>query len=286
MKKLLISFLILFCASQGAYAINDVQQDLGRVDKYKITKIIKNIEKTANKRELDKFQTYYSKDFVNFDNFTRKEYFSMLEDTFKSYSTIKYDIDIKNIQKTKDGLIEVHIADKTSAIVKEPKESFSNGFLRGMSEYYLYFKKNPDGDWQIVKDKVVDEITFLTYGEATNSFIELNAPENIKPNEEYTIGLTVQPLSKVFIIAALANEKIINPPEASEPIFRKLPSDGILERIVRANNCGNHEYAMASVGFTRANIADDFSSVSFRMSGLAFVLKRVNMDLVAENEVK
>ena len=43
---------------------------------------------------------------------------------------------------------------------------------------------------------------------------------------------------------------------------------------------------MASVGFTRANIADDFSSVSFRMSGLAFVLKRVNMNLLAENEVK
>ena len=49
---------------------------------------------------------------------------------------------------------------------------------------------------------------------------------------------------------------------------------------------GKNEYAMASVGFTRANIADDFSSVSFRMSGLAFVLKRVNMNLLAENEVK
>ena len=82
------------------------------------------------------------------------------------------------------------------------------------------------------------------------------------------------------------NEKIINPPETSEPIFRKLSTDGILERIVRSNKIGKNEYAMASVGFTRANVADDFSSISFRMSGLAFVLKRVNMNPLAENEVK
>ena len=286
MKKFLISFLILFCMGQTAYAIDDVQKDLSRMDKFKITRIIKNIEKTANNKELDKFKTYYSKDFINWDNFNHQEYFTMLEDTFKSYSTIKYDINIKNIQKTKDGLVEVHLADKTTAIVKEPKENFTNGFLRGMCEYYLYFKKDEKNGWQVVKDKVVDEITFLTYGEATNSFIELNAPQNIKPNGEYTIGLTVQPLSKAFVIAALGNEKIINPAEASEPIFRKLPADGILERIVRSNKIGKNEYAMASVGFTRANIADDFSSVSFRMSGLAFVLKRVNMNLLAENEVK
>lgn len=285
MKKLLISFLIIFCMAQSAHAISDVQ-DLSRIDKFKITRIVKNISKTANSKELDKFKTYYSKDFVNWDNFKYEEYFSMLEDTFKSYSTMKYDIDIKNMRKTSDGLVEVHLSDKTTAIVKEPKENFTNGYLRATCEYYLYFKKDEEKGWQVVKDKVVDETTFLTYGEATNSFIELNAPKNIKPNEEYTIGLTVQPLSKVFVIAALGNEKIINPPETSEPIFRKLSTDGILERIVRSNKIGKNEYAMASVGFTRANVADDFSSISFRMSGLAFVLKRVNMNPLAENEVK
>ncbi|MBR1977193.1 hypothetical protein IKA15_02825 [bacterium] len=286
MKKLLISLLILFCVTQTAHAINNAQQELSQMDKIKITWIIKNIEKTANKREIDKFKTYYSKDFKNWDNFGHSEYFSMLEETFNSYSSIKYNIDVKDIQKTKNGLVEVHLEDKTTAIVKEPKENFSNGHLRGMSEYYLYFKKDPLYGWQVIKDKVVNETTFLTYGEATNSFIELNAPESIKPDEEYTIGLTVQPLSKVFVIAALGNEKIVNPPEGSQPIFRKLPPDGILERIVRSNKIGKHEYAMASIGFTRANVADDFSSVSFRMSGLAFVLKRINMNMLAENEVK
>ena len=286
MKKLLISFLILFCMSQTAYAISDTQTSLSKIDKFKITKIIKDIEKTANNKELEKFKTYYSKDFVNWDNFTHSEYFSMLGETFNGYSTINYDIDIKNIQMTKDNLVEVHVSDKTTAIVKEPKESFTNGYLRGMSEYFLYFKKDKENGWQVIKDKVVDEITFLTYGEATNSFIELNAPEGIKPNEEYTISLTVQPMSKAFVIAALGNESIVNPPQTSEPIFRKLPADGILERIVRSNKNGKHEYAMASVGFTRANVADDFSSISFRMSGLAFVLKRVNMNALAENEAK
>ncbi len=284
MKKLLISLLILFCVSKTAHAITSNTQELSRIDKFKITRAIKNIEKTANAKQLDKFKTYYSKDFVNWDNFDSKEYFSMLEETFNSYSTINYNINIKNIQKLEDNSVEVRLSDETTAIVKEPKENFTNGYLRGMSEYYLYFKKDTEGAWRVVRDKVISEITFLTYGEATNSFIELNAPENIKPNEEYTIGLTVQPLSKAFVIAALGNEKIVNPPQAAEPIFRKLPRDGILERIVRSNKIGKNEYAMASVGFTRANVADDLSSISFRMSGLAFVLKRVNM--LAENEVK
>ena len=286
MKKLLtiISIFYLFFTGLSANAIStseNIANEPNFIEKVKVRKFIFDIGRYSNQKNLDKIKEFYSKDYKNTDNFSYDEYFDMFQDTFNTYSNLRYKISIKDIQKTENGY-KVTIKDFTTGLLKSENENFKYGFLSGKSDYEL-FLKHTDNGLKIYKDNVIEEETSLTYGEANIVKMELITPEFINAGEEYTIGLKVYPWTKSFIIASINNEEIVTPPQNKEEAFRKLPKDGLLERIVTANKNGKNEYATASVGFTKASIGEDNLSINFKMSGIGFLLKRINLK---ENEEK
>ena len=282
MKKLLtiISiFYLVFSIGLKASALSTSENIINNpsfVEKVKIRKFIFDITRYSNQKNLDKIKEFYSKDYKNTDDFSYDEYFEMFQDTFNTYSNLKYKISVKSIQKIKNGY-KVTLKDSTTGFLKSENENFKYGLLSGKSAYEL-FLKNTENGLKIYKDNVLEEETSLTYGEANIVKMELITPDVIKQGEEYTIGLKVYPWTKSFIIASINNEKIVTPPESKEEVFRKLPKDGLLERIVTTNKNGKNEYATASVGFTRASLGDDNLSINFKMSGIGFLLKRINLE--------
>ena len=281
MKKI-ITTIFIFCLlliQQNTFAINaqeNIKNTPNLIEKIKIRKFIYNLDKYSNQQKLAEIKNLYAKDFQNTDNFEYEEYFKLLQETFDTYSDLRYKIQIKNIEKTNSGY-KISIKDSTSGLLKSENQNFKYGFLNGESEYELFLKEQ-DGNLKIYKDNVLEEFTSLTYGEANFVKMELITPETIKEGDEYTIGLQVYPWTKSFIIASINNESIVNPPEGKEEVFRKLPKDGLLERIVTANKNNKNEYALASVGFTKASLGEDNLSINFKMSGIGFLLKRVNLE--------
>ena len=267
MKKIFTTIFIfcLLLIQQNTFAIN-VQENIKNtpnlIEKIKIRKFIYNLDKYSNQQKLAEIKNLYAKDFQNTDNFEYEEYFKLLQETFDTYSDLRYKIQIKNIEKTNSGY-KISIKDSTSGLLKSENQNFKYGFLNGESEYELFLKEQ-DGNLKIYKDNVLEEFTSLTYGEANFVKMELITPETIKEGDEYTIGLQVYPWTKSFIIASINNESIVNPPEGKEEVFRKLPKDGLLERIVTANKNNKNEYALASVGFTKASLGEDNLSINFK----------------------
>lgn len=50
-----------------------------------------------------------------------------------------------------------------------------------------------------------------------------------------------------------------------------------MERVVKANNNGINEYSLASVGITEISLNEEKTAINYQMSGIAFLMKRVNI---------
>ena len=83
-----------------------------------------------------------------------------------------------------------------------------------------------------------------------------------------------------FLVASISNDKIVFPQEKVKDVFRAV-KEGELARILKANKTNNNEYATASIALTRAKVEP--SSVILDMTGIAFVMKRVNVLSVNQN---
>ena len=62
-----------------------------------------------------------------------------------------------------------------------------------------------------------------------------------------------------------------------------------MERVVKANTNNRNEYATATIGFTKLTVEDtDIMQIKFKMSGMAFIMKRINIlnDTPQEKEIK
>jgi hypothetical protein len=78
----------------------------------------------------------------------------------------------------------------------------------------------------------------------------------------------------VFIVGSIVNEEIVFPQQSNKDVFRSIKYDE-LARILTANKNNNNEYATASVALTRAQVEP--ASIVLNMTGIAFVMKRVNV---------
>ena len=84
-----------------------------------------------------------------------------------------------------------------------------------------------------------------------------------------------------MVIASINKENIVYPQTKSDDAFRKMPDDNILERVFLSNKNNVNEYAVASVGITRAENYSD-NQIRVYMGGLAFIMTRINV--VPENK--
>ncbi len=319
MKKiatfLMIYLLFASCAQASTVFIGDKDTKKGAIktffvkksaqfeqysDRKKDINEIKNVlsllTKYSNEHDPKKIATLYDKNYRSFDGFKYDTFLKMLNETFEVYDDITYESDIKSINLYADkavvNLIDTTRATLTSKSAKEKAEklsdsSLSTGHLEGECNYAIYLQKI-NNEWKIIADNVISEVTSVKYGSAKEYPMEFAAPLSVPGDSEYCLTLKMQPPKGTKVVASLGKEEILYPSAEPEDVFRKLPKDGILERIVRSNKNGRNEYAIASVGITKMDIAQDFSAIRFKMTGLAFLMQRVNLytDINPIREVK
>ncbi len=302
MKKLLLLILMLSLGTASVYAKTDnglkfnirssifknysMSRGVDAREVKQIKELLSDLNKYSNSHDVKNLKELYSKNFLNTDGFDYNTFFTMIEETFRSYDNISYSTEVKNIKVIGDWAI-VELTDTTKATLKKTEGEFTtadDGDLEGLCNYVLYLKKEND-DWLIISDNILSEETSLKYGDAKNITIQLKSPLTVKKDSEYIIGLDMEYPKDAFVLVSLNTEEISYPPGEPNEVYRKLPSDGFLERIVRANKYGKNEYAVASVGITKLSLeANSIATIKFQMSGMAFVMKRVNVIKNTQNE--
>ena len=206
----------------------------------------------------------------------------MLEKTYDAYGKMKQKTKINDINIFNNTAI-IRLTDTTHATIHpdEAKSKEKQGVLDGKSIYTIYLKKQEES-WKIIYDEIIAETTSLKYGVANKIPIELNTPVLIKNGEEYDLNLKMNKPDDLIALASLTNEQIEYPTPEFKEKFRKFPSSGELERIVKANKNNKSEYAIASVGFTKASINEQEAKVRIEVVGIAYLMKRINMIIPKE----
>ncbi len=290
MKKisvlLILALLLGFSAQTPTYA-GIFTKYKARIEQNKIQKTtteeIKHVmelqDKFANNHELKKLKRLYSSDYVNSDGFNVDAAFKMIEETWETYPDISYTTEVKNVQFS-DNYATVLVKETAVAAPKEKFGEFETvGELYSESKCVYYMEKHGQF-WQIVSERVIDEVSTLKFGEARYVNIELNAPKQIGSGKNYTATLKVDAPKDVNMVASINQEKITYPQKKSDDAFRRI-SDNILERVFTANKDNVNESIIASVGLTHAENYDE-SRIRIYMSGLAFIMTRVN--IIPENK--
>ena len=234
----------------------------------------------TNKYDLDGLSSLYAKEFVNSDGFNKEVYFKLIKETWETYPDISYKTQINKIE-VGENYATVYVDEVAVATSKETVEELTViGELYSTSKCVYYLEKQ-GSKWLISSEKVLDETSTLKYGDARYADIELNVPKQIGAGKEYTASLNVVTPIDSVIIASISKENIVYPQTKSEDAFRKLTDNSVLERVFTSNKNNVNEYAVASVGITRAESVSD-TQARIYMGGLAFIMTRINV--IPENK--
>lgn len=308
MKKILTALIVLTMLSSDAWAFSLFKKESSQnqnpikalfskkadeIDEFEtrqsdireIKNVLKLLTKYSNAHNADKTITLYDESYRSFDGFDYNTFKKMLNETFEAYEDITYKSNVQSINLYGDKAV-VNLIDKTTAtlqsksmrekVKKITDSDLNSGLLEGECNYSIYMQKI-NNQWKIIGDNVISEVTSVKYGSAKEYPMEFLAPITIPKDKEYTLTLKMPVEKDIKVIASLGKEAILYPSAEPEDVFRALPKDGILERIVRSNKSGYNEYAMASVGIIKRDIAKDFSVIQLKMTGLAFLMQRVNL---------
>lgn len=292
MKKklsvLLITALLFSIASTLPGQANILTTQKARIEQNRINratyndikKVIDQQSVYTNKYDLKGLATLYANNFVNSDGFNKDVYFKLIEETWKTYPDITYKTEIKNIEFS-DNYATVFTNEVAIATSQE-----EIGDLTAIGELYstsqcVYYLEKQGAKWLINSEKIIEETSTLKYGDARYINIELNAPKQIGANKDYTTTLKVDAPKDSVVIASINKENIVYPQTKSDDAFRKMPDDNILERVFLSNKDNINEYAVASIGITRAENYTD-NQIRVYMGGLAFIMTRINV--IPENK--
>ena len=267
----------------GILAVQKAKIVKNRINKSTYNDIKKVIDQQSvytNKYDLKGLSSLYANDFVNSDGFNKDVYFKLIEETWKTYPDISYKTEIKNIEFS-DNYATVFTNEIAVATSKE-----TVGDLTAIGELYstsqcVYYLEKQGAKWLINSEKIIEETSTLKYGDARYINIELNAPKQIGANKDYTTTLKVDAPKDSVVIASINKENIVYPQTKSDDAFRKMPDDNILERVFLSNKDNVNEYAVASIGITRAENYTD-NQIRIYMGGLAFIMTRINV--IPENK--
>ncbi len=280
---LLFSVTASLPSQAGILAVQKAKIVQNRINKSTYNDIKKVIDQQSvytNKYDLKGLSSLYANDFVNSDGFNKDVYFKLIEETWKTYPDISYKTEIKNIEFS-DNYATVFTNEIAVATSKE-----TVGDLTAIGELYstsqcVYYLEKQGAKWLINSEKIIEETSTLKYGDARYINIELNAPKQIGANKDYTTTLKVDAPKDSVVIASINKENIVYPQTKSDDAFRKMPDDNILERVFLSNKDNVNEYAVASIGITRAENYTD-NQIRIYMGGLAFIMTRINV--IPENK--
>lgn len=240
-----------------------------------VKKVLNNHLVYANSYNFDGLKSLYATKFVNADGFNKEIYFDLIKKTWESYPEIKYKTVIKNIGI--NGNIAVAQVNESAEAVTNSESGIVNekGLLQSTSDSVYYLEKIGN-EWLITSDHIIFEKTSLRYGSAKEMEVNLTAPSQIAADTSYTSSLQIETPKDSLVIASIGQEAITYPQAIAEEVFRKLPEDGVLERIFKSNGKNLNEYAVASFGVTKAEI-NKGTEIKIYVTGLGFVMSRINV---------
>lgn len=300
-KTIIFTILLLLFSINQAYAVSPVPENniKGSVqvapesdteeiniikkfslkDKFKrssesqIDSFFKKYNKYSMKNNIEKLKEMYDDNYVNNDGFNKETMFKMMEVSIDAYENVEYTTNLNKIKVNGNyAVVEaVEIAKgQTTKIIPSVKDK---GDIYSEINYVHYLKKDGNA-WKIIATNVETEYVSLKYGEAKNMPVEVSAPEYVAAGAEYDIDIKTSTPYSAFMVGAIDNEEIVFPIKQSKDIYRTVKSDA-LSRIVTSNENNHNEYATVSLAVTRAKLEPD--AVVLDMTGMAFVMKRVNV---------
>ena len=244
-----------------------------------IRDFFKKYNRYSAKNRIDKLKEMYTEDYVNNDGFNKKTVFEMMDMASSSYKEVVYNTEIESI--VVDGNYAVVRAKEiatgeTEKVFERVKDT---GSISSELHFVDYMKKEGN-NWKISATEVIYEKVALVYGEAKSLAVDISAPDCVPAGAEYDVTVKTTAPDNTFIVASISNDKIVFPQEKAKDVFRTI-RNGELARILKANKTNNNEYATASIALTKAKVEP--SSVILDMTGIAFVMKRVNVLAINEN---
>lgn len=283
MKKLLSLSLIavsLLCSFNQAYSaekkffkFNTTKTEKPFVSNlYSVAKFFGEYEYAANNYNQNTFLSSYSKDYLSCDGFNLDILSKLLNDTWKTYPGIKYQVKLNGVTFY-DNMAVADVTETAKGYAKTENENVGEFISTMQSVYYL---KPNDKSWIILSDYTVKENIVLSWGDAKLAKVNLNVPNQLMAGKEYTATLNVTQPDGVIAIGSITSDKITYPQNPSKEIFRKLSSEGTLERIMRTNTDNLNEYIVATVGFTRPKV-DNNKNLNIKLTGYACIMERINV---------
>ena len=287
MKKFILTLLIALILTPVCYAsdnyiayadsksVKSIKQQNQILEK-EIRTFFKKLAQYTNNFDVESMKKVYSNKYLNSDGFDKTMYFDLVDKTWKLYPDIKYTMNVDRISIVGNtAIVNVH-ENAVATTTEKVEETEIKGYLKSYSDSVYYLEKVGD-NWIITSDSIISEKTTLTYGEANEISMELVVPQLVPAGKEYTASLKITvPDKKMLTIASIGQERITYPHINAQEVFRKLPENGILERIFRANNDNYNEYTVGSAGITRAQV-NAKKEIKLIVTGLGYVITRTNI---------
>lgn len=232
-----------------------------------------DFNKYSEKNEIEKLKSLYSDSYVNNDGFNKNTIFKMMTQAADAYKDIEYTTTIEKIS-VEGNYAVVNVHEFAMGTTSKKQEEINDYGLVSSDLYYTDYLKKEGNKWKIASTYVNAERVALKYGEAKLMPIDITAPRLVTAGSEYDVKVSAKSPNGVLVIGSIVNEPIVYPQVQKKDVFKSVKS-GVLERVLKSNEENHNEYAAVTVGVTRASIEPP--DVIFNMTGMAFVMSRVNV---------
>lgn len=250
-----------------------LRDKLKRTPEAQIRSFFKKYNRYASKNNVAKLKELYDDDFINGDGFDKETVFKMMETAASAYSDTTYTTDILSIKvEGNNAVVKVHEVAVGETIKKVSKVNDTGHITSDM--YYTDYLKKEGNQWKIISTVIESEIVELKYGEAKNMQVSVFAPECVPAGSEYEVSIKTVAPDGVFLVGSIVNDRIVYPQVQSKDVFKSIKKED-LARLLTANKKNNNEYATMSIAITRAKVEPP--SVVLSMTGMAFIMKRINV---------
>lgn len=282
---------ILILAALPAFSFGPSLKMKGNVSTYspypstetEVKRFFADYEKFSNLQNIDKLMEFYDDNYSSADKFDKTKLKQLALQSWNAYPNVKYNIKLLSVNGNYDHATIVAQEDIAGDAISTVDYIKGSGYIESKATTVYYLKRFYDG-WKIVSDYIIDERTSLKYGIAKDLDMKIDAPSLLKNNSEYTSTLQLDVPKEYIALVSLTNEPIKFPTEKSEEVFRTMKTSGIQERILKTNNEGTNENAVASIGIAKADIQKQ--NIKINIVGIAFLTSRVNTTLPLPAEFK
>ncbi len=245
-----------------------------------IEDFVKKYNRYSQKNEIEKLKELYDENYVNNDGFDKNTVFKLMQMAQNAYDEVDYETVIEKIE-VNGNYATVTAKETANGITTKTINSIEDKGSIYSEVYYTNYLKKEGNKWKILSTEVKSEIVILKYGEAKNMEFQITAPDYISSDAEYEITARTEAPPESFIVGSIINEPIVFPVTQNNDVYRAVKSDEIA-RVVKSNSDNNNEYATVTLAVTRAMLEPP--TVVINMTGMAFIMKRVNV--IKKKELK